>query len=54
MLSSNIEILAEIEGKEATFCSKIYEGHVRIWFRSKKNSKLSHACVPLNVYMLAA
>jgi hypothetical protein len=45
---SNIEILAKIEGKEAKFFSKIYEGHIRIWFRSKKNSKLSHACVPLN------
>jgi hypothetical protein len=44
---SNIEILAKIEGKEAKFFSKIYEGHIRIWFRSKKNSKLSHACVPL-------
>ncbi len=33
--------------KEAKFFSKIYEGHIRIWFRSKKNSKLSHACVPL-------
>ncbi len=45
---SNIEILAKIEGKEAKFFSKIYEGHIRICFRSKKNSKLSHACVPLN------
>jgi hypothetical protein len=27
---SNIEILAKIEGKEAKFFSKIYEGHVRI------------------------
>jgi hypothetical protein len=44
---SNIEIMAKIEGKEANFFSKIYEGHIRIWFRSKKNSKLSHACVPL-------
>ncbi len=44
---SNIEILAKIEGKEAKFFSKIYEGHIRIWFRSKKKSKLSHACVPL-------
>ncbi len=44
---SNIEILAKIEGKEAKFFSKIYEGHMRIWLRSKKNSKLSHACVPL-------
>ena len=26
---------------------KIYQGHIRIWFRSKKNSKISHACVPL-------
>ncbi len=32
---SNIEILAKIEGKEANFFSKIYEGHIRIWFRSK-------------------
>ncbi len=45
---SNIEILAKIEGKEAKFFSKIYEGQIRIWFRSKKNSKLSHACVPLS------
>jgi hypothetical protein len=45
---SNIKILAKIEGKEAKKISKIYEGHIRIWFRSKKNSKLSHACVPLN------
>ncbi len=44
---SNIEILAKIEGKEAQFFSKIYEGHIRIWLRPKKNSKLSHACVPL-------
>ncbi len=44
---SNIEILVKIEGKEAKFFSKIYEGHIRIWFRSNKNSKLSHACVPL-------
>jgi hypothetical protein len=42
-------ILAKIEGREANFFSKIYEGHIRIWFRSKKNSKLSHACVPLKV-----
>ncbi len=27
---SNIEILAKIEGKEAEFFSKIYEGHIRI------------------------
>ncbi len=27
---SNIEILAKIEGKEAKFFSKIYEGHIRI------------------------
>ncbi len=45
---SNIEILAKIEGKEANFFSEIYEGHIRIWFGSKKNSKLSHACVPLS------
>jgi hypothetical protein len=29
------------------FFSKIYQGHIRIWFRSNKNSKISHACVPL-------
>ncbi len=29
------------------FFSKIYQGHIRIWFRSKKYSKISHACVPL-------
>jgi hypothetical protein len=33
---SNIEILAKIEGKDAKFFSKIYEGHIRIGFRSKK------------------
>ncbi len=27
---SNIEILAKIEGKDAKFFSKIYEGHIRI------------------------
>ncbi len=27
---SNIEILAKIVGKEATFFSKIYKGHIRI------------------------
>jgi hypothetical protein len=27
---SNIEILAKIEGKEANFFLKIYEGHIRI------------------------
>ncbi len=27
---SNIEILAKIEGKEANFFPKIYEGHIRI------------------------
>jgi hypothetical protein len=27
---SNIEILAKIEGKEAKFFSKIYEGHIMI------------------------
>jgi hypothetical protein len=36
---SNIEILAKILGKEAKFFSKIYEGHIRIWFRSKKKFK---------------
>jgi hypothetical protein len=30
---SNIEILVKIEGKEVKFSSKIYEGHIRIWFR---------------------
>ncbi len=33
--------------KKKRIFSKIYEGHIRIWFRSKKKSKLSHACVPL-------
>ncbi len=53
---SNIEILAKIEGKEAKFFSKIYEGHIRIGFTSKKKSKLSHACVPLkcNLWTLLA
>jgi hypothetical protein len=37
---SNIEILAKIEGKEAKFFSKIYEGHIGIWFRSKKKFKI--------------
>ncbi len=27
---SNFEILAKIEGKEANFFSKIYQGHIRI------------------------
>ncbi len=36
----NIEILAKIEGKEANFFSKIYEGHIRIGFRSKKKIKI--------------
>ncbi len=35
--------------KRRNFFSKIYKGHIRIWFRSKKNSKLSHACVPLKM-----
>ncbi len=46
---SKIKILAKIEGKEAKFFSKVYKGHIRIWFRSKKKSKLSHACVPLSI-----
>jgi hypothetical protein len=33
---SNFEILAKIEGKEENFFSKIYQGHIRILFRSKK------------------
>ncbi len=33
------------------FFSKIYQGHIRIWFRSKKKLKISHACVPLIVNM---
>ncbi len=37
---SNIEILAKIEGKEAKFYSKFYEGHIRIWFRSKKKFEI--------------
>ncbi len=35
--------------KKRNFFRKIYQGHIRIWFRSKKNSKLSHAFVPLMV-----
>jgi len=27
---SNFEILAKIEGNSAKFCSKIYQGHIRI------------------------
>ena len=27
---SNFEVLAKIEGKEAKFCTKIYQGHMRI------------------------
>jgi hypothetical protein len=30
------------------FFRKIYQGLIRIWFRRKKNSKISHACVPLS------
>jgi hypothetical protein len=40
--------MAKIEGKEAKFFSKIYQGHIMIWF-GKKNLKLSHDCVPLSV-----
>ncbi len=48
---SNIEILAKIEGKETKFFfEKIYEGHKRIWFRSKKNSKIISCCVPLKLF----
>jgi hypothetical protein len=43
----NFKILAKIKGKEAKFFSKIYQWHIRICFRQKKYSKLSHACVPL-------
>jgi hypothetical protein len=35
--------------KRSEIFSKVYEGHIRIWFRYEKNSKLSHACVPLKV-----
>jgi hypothetical protein len=41
---SNFEILAKIEGKEADFCSKIYQGHI-VFDSGKKKSKLFHACV---------
>jgi hypothetical protein len=45
---SNFEILAKIEGKEAKFffanLPRAYKD--LIWV--KKNSKLSHACVPLS------
>jgi hypothetical protein len=38
--------------KKRNFFAKIYEGHIRIWFREKKKSKLSHACVPLKHQLL--
>ncbi len=37
--------------KKQNFFSKIYEGHIRIWFKVKK-SKLFHACVPLKSRLL--
>jgi hypothetical protein len=40
----------ENQRKRSKMFSKIYEGHIRIWFRLKKNSKLSHACVSLTVH----
>ncbi len=33
---SNLKILAKIDGKEANFFPKIYQGHIRILFGSKK------------------
>jgi hypothetical protein len=33
----NIEILAKIEGKEAKFFAKIYNGHIRGFDLGKKN-----------------
>ncbi len=44
---SNIEILAKIEGKEANFFRKFTKGIEGFDLVPKKNSKLSHACVPL-------
>jgi hypothetical protein len=41
---SNIKILAKIEGKEAKFFLKIYEGHLRIRFRAKKFKIISCLC----------
>jgi hypothetical protein len=41
---SNFEILAKIEGKEANFFSKIYQGHIRIIFRLKKIKIISCLC----------
>ena len=38
------------KSKLSEIFSKIYQGHIRIWFRSTKNSKISHACVPLSEY----
>ncbi len=44
---SNIEILAKTERKDLKVFAKIDQGHIRFWFR-KKNSILSHACVPVS------
>ncbi len=38
--------------KRSEIFSKIYKGHIRILFRSKKNSKLSHVCVLLNTIVV--
>ncbi len=45
---SNIEILAKIEGKEAKLFRKFTKG-IQGFDLDKKNSKLSHACVPLTI-----
>ncbi len=35
--------------KRSEFFFENLRRHIMIWFRSKKNSKLSHACVPLRI-----
>jgi hypothetical protein len=45
---SNFKILAKIEGKEAKFFFENLPREYKDLILVKKNSKLSHACVPLN------
>jgi hypothetical protein len=47
----NFKILAKIEGKEANFFLNFTKG-IKGFDLGKKNSKLSHACVPLNFPLL--
>ncbi len=45
----NIKILAKIEGKEANFFLENLRRAYKNLIYVKKNSKLSHACVPLKI-----